>query len=63
MNYNFDNKVFRVVRNDGPDAEVNEETVFYFKQTGHIVHADYTGGRVKLGKFIGILTGNEISFK
>lgn len=52
---NFHNKTFKVVRNDGPEAEVNENTIFYFQQVENVVHADYFGGKVKAGKFIGIL--------
>ncbi len=63
MNYDFAGKSFKVVRNDGPDAEVNEETVFHFKQNGNVIHADYYGGQVKVGKFIGVLKKDVIEFR
>ena len=63
MRFDFNNKNFRVIKNDGPDAEVTEETVFHFKQEDNVVHADYYGGKVKMGKFIGIIEDNEIHFK
>lgn len=61
--YDFHNKKFRVVKNDGPGAEVNEDTTFTFKQEGNIIHADYSGGKVKVGKFLGIINGDNIQFK
>jgi hypothetical protein len=61
---NFDNKTFRVVRNDGPDAEVTTETVFHFHQHESdgvvIIHADYFGGRVRYGKLVGVLKGDTM---
>lgn len=42
--FDFQGKTFRVVRNDGPGAEVNEHTVLHFQQEGDVVHADYLGG-------------------
>ena len=57
MRFDFEGKTFRVVRNDGPGAEVNEATVFHFSQQGDIVHADYFGGGVRVGKLVGVLAG------
>ncbi len=37
MDLNLDNKTFRIVRNDGPGAELNEHTVFRFRQEGQTV--------------------------
>lgn len=61
--YNFHNKKFRVVKNDGPGAEVNENTIFNFQQEGNVIHADYYGGKVKVGKFLGIISGDTINFR
>jgi hypothetical protein len=36
-------KVFHVVRNDGPDAEVSAATVFRYRQHGNVVEAEYGG--------------------
>lgn len=63
MPYSFHNKTFRVLRNDGPGAEVNENTVFHFRQMDDVVHADYFGGKVKMGKLIGLLEGDRIRFR
>lgn len=61
---NFDGKTFRVVRNDGPGAEVTTETVFHFRQEEidgkTIVHADYRGGGVVMGKLVGVLEGQKM---
>jgi hypothetical protein len=60
----FNNKTFRVIRNDGPDAEVTTDTVFHFRQQEcdgqTIVHADYSGGSVVFGKLLGLLEGNTM---
>jgi hypothetical protein len=60
MRFNLEGKTFRVVRNDGSGADVTLETRFHFHQQGNIVHADYSGGRVKLGKLLGLLQGNTM---
>ena len=56
----FDNKIFRVVRNDGPGAEVTTETVFHFHQHDDIIHVDYWGGGVRWGQMLGLVTGDQI---
>lgn len=60
MSFDLDGKTFRVVRNDGPGAAVTTETVFRFRQEGEIVHAEYEGGGVRLGRLVGLLDGNAI---
>jgi hypothetical protein len=64
MNIDFEGKTFRVVRNDGPDAEVTTETIFHFRRREsdgiNIVHADYFGGQVRYGKLLGILEGSQM---
>ena len=57
MKFNLEGKTFRVLRNDGPGADVTTDTRFHFHQQGDIVHAEYSGGRVKLGKLLGLLEG------
>ncbi|MDP9350218.1 MAG: hypothetical protein M3P51_01545 [Chloroflexota bacterium] len=37
MDLNLDNKTFRIVRNDGPEAEVDDHTVVHFRQEGQTV--------------------------
>jgi hypothetical protein len=57
MAFDLDGKTFRIVANDGPGAEVNEETVFHFHQDGEIAHADYAGGGVRFGTLLGVVSG------
>lgn len=64
MTYNFHNKTFRVVRNDGTGAEVTTETAFHFTQRRmegrDIVEASYFGGGVLWGRLIGVLEGDRM---
>jgi len=53
-------KTFRVVRNDGPGAEVGVETLFRYRQVGALVEADYRGGLVALGRLVGVLKGDRL---
>lgn len=53
-------KVFHVVRNDGPDAEVSAATVFRYRQYGDVVEAEYGGGRVRVGRLVGVLDGEVL---
>ena len=53
-------KTFRVVRNDGPGAEVNGETVFLYRQQGDVVEAEYRGGKVRAGRLVGVLEGDVL---
>jgi len=61
---NLHGKTFRVLRNDGPGAEVTTDTVFHFRQEQiggqAIVHADYRGGGVVMGKLVGVLEGEKM---
>lgn len=59
MEYDFHGKAFRVLVNEGPGADVTTETVFYFKQDGDIISADYSGGLVQVGKLLGKIEGNQ----
>ena len=61
MNYNFNNKKLRITLIEGPDTEVNEKTIFYFHQEKNVIWAEYSGGKVKLGRLIGVVTGNKLS--
>ena len=64
MSYSFHNKIFKVVRNDGPGAEVTTETTFHFSQRSvdgkTIVEAQYFGGGVLWGRMIGLLEGEQM---
>jgi GNAT superfamily N-acetyltransferase len=41
--YNFHEKTFRALLNDGPGAEVNRETIFTFFQSDEMVMGEYSG--------------------
>jgi len=60
MEFDLDNRTFRVIQNDGPGAEVDEDTVFYFRQQEDVVQAEYFGGGVRLGTLVGILERNSV---
>jgi GNAT superfamily N-acetyltransferase len=60
---NLNNREFRVIINEGPGAEVNEETVFTFYQNGGLVMGKYAGGRIREGEIIGCIDGNKFSFQ
>lgn len=64
MRFNLHNKTFRVVRNDGPGAEVTTDTVFRFTQRAvagkEIVEAEYSGGGVLAGRMLGVIEGTQM---
>ena len=60
MEYNFNNKKLRITLIEGPDTEVNEETIFHFHQENNLIWAEYSGGKVKLGRLIGIVDGENL---
>lgn len=41
---------------------VNHETIFTFSQTGRLVTAEYSGGRIKQGFLIGFMFGDQVVF-
>lgn len=61
--FDLDRKTFRIISNDGPGTEVNEETIFHFRQKGDIAHADYAGGGVRFGKLLGIVSGAAMAHR
>jgi hypothetical protein len=52
MNYN--NKKFRPISNT-KNGETSNETLFHYKQTGNILTAEYSGGKIKYGHLIGLV--------
>jgi hypothetical protein len=44
-------------------GEVNNETLFDFTQDGSVISARYTGGKIKLGYLVGILTDEDFKFR
>ncbi len=61
MEFNFDNKKLRITLIEGPDTEVNEDTIFHFHQQGNVIWGEYSGGKVKLGRLIGVLNGENLN--
>jgi hypothetical protein len=52
----------RVVQT-APNGVVGLETVFHFTQTGSVVEARYSGGRIAAGYLVGILENDVLSFR
>ena len=42
---------------------VNEDTFFQFSQRENIVSANYSGGKIKRGYLIGVISNNTLNFK
>jgi GNAT superfamily N-acetyltransferase len=59
---NLDKKRFRVIRNDGPGAEVNNDTAFTFWQKDGMVAGMYAGGQIKVGELAGFVDGDRLHF-
>jgi hypothetical protein len=51
---NYNNKLFRPIRNT-EHGETSNETVFHYRQTGNILTAEYSGGKIKYGHLIGLV--------
>jgi hypothetical protein len=51
---NYHNKKFKPIQNS-ENGETSEETVFHYKQIGNILHAEYSGGKIKFGHLIGLV--------
>lgn len=51
---NYHNKTFRPVSNT-ENGETSGETVFLYRQTGHILTSEYAGGRIISGHLIGLV--------
>ncbi len=51
---NYDGKKFRSVANTD-NGEVTSQTIFTYHQQGNLVWAEYTGGKILVGRLIGIL--------
>lgn len=51
---NYNNKLFRPVRNS-ENGETSGETVFHYKQTGNVLTAEYSGGKIRYGHLIGLV--------
>ncbi|MGY5351086.1 n-acetylglutamate synthase [Wenyingzhuangia sp. IMCC45533] len=53
MNYN--GKKFKAISNT-ENGETSEETIFEYRQEGNILTSKYSGGKIKTGHLIGIVS-------
>ncbi|MDO5968297.1 hypothetical protein Q4Q35_00620 [Flavivirga aquimarina] len=58
--FNFNNKIFSLTENS-ENGKVSSETIFKYKQEGHLVTANYYGGTIKYGKIIASLEENKLN--
>jgi len=54
---NYHNKKFSPICNSD-NGETSSETIFHYKQLGHILTSEYSGGRVIQGHLIGLVREN-----
>ena len=54
---NYNNKLFKPTSNT-ENGETSNETIFRYKQTGNILTAEYTGGKIIFGHLIGLVDEN-----
>ena len=53
--FSYNNKKFKAIENT-INGETSEETVFHYKQEGNIVTSRYSGGKIKEGHLIGLVS-------
>ncbi len=51
MKYNLEGKIFRSVTNT-ENGEVGADTLFYYRQNGNVVSAQYYGGSIVSGQLL-----------
>jgi len=51
---NYHNKYFKPVKTT-ENGETSSETVFHYQQSGNILSADYSGGKILQGHLIGLV--------
>ena len=52
---NYNGKIFRPVQNT-ENGETTSETTFLYKQNGNILTSEYSGGKIKVGHLIGLVS-------
>ncbi len=57
MGFDYDGRRFRAVANSG-SGEVGGETVFVYRQAGDLVWATYSGGAIRLGHLVALMSEN-----
>ena len=58
MSFDLDNKTFTAACNSA-NGEVGSDTLFFYKQVGDIIQAEYRGGEIVQGNLLGRVTGNK----
>jgi hypothetical protein len=56
---NYDGKTFRPIQTS-KNSETSDQTVFEYKQNGHILTSKYSGGNIKEGHLIGTVSKDGI---
>ncbi len=58
----YNGRVF-ISKNNSPNGEVNNQTLFYYHQEGNILWAEYCGGEIKKGYLLGtVMTDGNLEF-
>ncbi|KMQ51700.1 hypothetical protein CHISP_1457 [Chitinispirillum alkaliphilum] len=60
--WNLDRLSFKVVKNEGPEAEVDLHTTFTFYQKDEMVSGKYFGGQIAEGELIGYVDGSSLVY-
>lgn len=59
MKIDYNNKTFKPVQNS-QNGETSDKTVFRYKQNGKILTSEYSGGKIKKGHLIGLVSNDGI---
>ena len=57
MRVDYNDRLFRAVSNSG-SSEVDDQTLFSYRQYGDVVWATYQGGAIALGTMVGVIRGD-----
>ena len=60
LDINFDQKKFALLDNS-KNGQVNSDTLFYYKQKGTLITAEYYGGSVAYGKIIALRKEDQLN--
>lgn len=52
---NYNNKIFRPINNTD-NGETSNETIFKYQQMDNVLTAEYSGGKIKVGHLIGLVS-------
>lgn len=61
MGINLNNKTLIITLIEGPETEVTQETIFHFSQENDLVWAEYSGGKVTVGRLVGVINGDRLN--